>query len=587
MKPLLVACLSVILFAASVSAAATKGRSVRGSPPSEPERWRAERRLIDLHQHVGAREDYLRRNIRIMDAAGIGTVVNLSGTTVTHAPGEPSEFERNKALADRLFPGRFVQYMSLDYAGWDDADWPARAVAQIDEGHRLGAAGLKEYKRLGLYLRDGAGKLIRVDDPRLDPVWKRCGELGMPVSIHVADPQAFWRPYDDSNERWTELKDHPNWWFGDPAKYPPFEDLLEALNRVIARHPATTFVGVHFANNAEDLDWVERTLDRYPNMMADLAARIPEIGRHDPAKVRRLFVKHQDRLLFGTDFQVYDRLILGSGGSGPAPTDADALEFFAKHWRWLETNDRQFAHMTPIQGDWKIDAIGLPNSVLRKIYFDNARRLLVRSLPPPTVRAMRITRDFAPDGRLDEAAWHNAPVAHVDATLRDGRARPEIATTVRLLWSDQYLYLGYEAPFSRLTVFHPAIQEGERIGLWERDVVEAFIGVDPQHPGRYSEYEVAPTGEKLDLRLDQPHSDFGWNSGFEAAVRIDRRARVWTTEMRIPMKALTDAPPTPGMRWRINLYRHDRAHDAFLAWSPTATGTAHTPARFGVLVLAP
>jgi len=110
----------------------------------------------------------------------------------------------------------------------------------------------------------------------------------------------------------------------------------------------------------------DQSLDKYPNMMADLAARIPEIGRHDPEKVRRLFIKHQDRIFFATDFQVYDRLTLGSGGSGPPPTDDDAVAFFEKHWRWLETKDRKFEHMTPIQGDWKIDAIGLPVSVLRK-----------------------------------------------------------------------------------------------------------------------------------------------------------------------------------------------------------------------------
>ena len=148
----------------------------------------------------------------------------------------------------------------------------------------------------------------------------------MPVSIHVADPRAFWLPYDEKNERWTELKDHRYWWFGDPAKYPPREELLAALDRVIERHPKTTFVCVHFANNAEDLDWVDRALDEHPNMIADLAARIPEVGRHDPEKVRRLFTKHADRIFFATDFMVYDKLILGSGGDADRPTDDDARD---------------------------------------------------------------------------------------------------------------------------------------------------------------------------------------------------------------------------------------------------------------------
>jgi len=401
--------------------------------------WRADHRVIDLHQHIDYTPEHLARAVRIMDRVGIGIEDNLSGGTTTHEEGEPSEFERNKQLADKLFAGRFVHYMNLDYTGWDQADFPERAVKQIEEGHRLGAAGFKEFKRLGLYLRDGSGKLIRIDDPKLGPVWKRCGDLGMPVSIHVADPKAFWLPYNPTNERWKELKDHPAWWFGDTNKYPSHEALLGALNRVIARHPETTFVCVHFANNAEDLEWVDQSLDKYPNMMADLAARIPEIGRHDPEKVRRLFIKHQDRILFATDFQVYDRLTLGSGGNGPPPTDDDAVAFFEKYWRWLETNDRQFEHMTPIQGDWKIDAIGLPATVLRKICFDNAHRLLVRSLPLPVMRATHIDADFPLDGQLNQPAWRKAQPARVEYTWNEGAARPGIPTVVRALWSDNYL----------------------------------------------------------------------------------------------------------------------------------------------------
>lgn len=374
----------------SASASASASTSTVAPPPDElavvraqADRWRAEHALVDLHMHVDATPERLATAVRIMDAVGVGVGVNLSGGYTTHAKDKPSEFEAAKKLSDERHPGRFLLYMNLDYDGWDKPDFAARAVKQIEEGHRLGAAGLKEYKRLGLFLKDGAGRLIKIDDPKLDPVWKRAGELGMPVSIHVADPRAFWLPYDEKNERWTELRDHKNWWFGDPKKYPPREELLAALDRVIARHPETTFVCVHFANNAEDLEWVDRALERRPNMMADLAARVPEIGRHDPEKVRALFVKHQDRILFATDFQVYERMTLGSGGSGPPPTEADAIDFFQKHWRWLETRDKSFAHMTPIQGDWTISAIGLPVPVLAKVYFENARRLLARSLPKP------------------------------------------------------------------------------------------------------------------------------------------------------------------------------------------------------------
>jgi predicted TIM-barrel fold metal-dependent hydrolase len=330
--------------------------------------------------HIDATPEHMAEAVRIMDAVGIGVGVNLSGGTTTHERGKPSEFEERKKLADRLHPGRFLEYMNLDYSGWDEPDFAKRAVAQVEAGAKLGAAGFKEFKRLGLFLRDKKGKLLQIDDPKLDPMWQRLGELGMPVSIHVADPKAFWGAYEATNERWTELKDHPRWWFGDPKVYPPREALLGALERVIARHPGTTFVCVHFGNNAEDLDWVDAQLAAHPNMMVDIAARVPEIGRHDPDKVRALFVKYADRILFATDFQVYDRLTLGSGGSGPPPTEADAADFFAKHWRFFETPDRNFPHMTPIQGDWTISAIHLPAEALAKIYFENAERLLATPL---------------------------------------------------------------------------------------------------------------------------------------------------------------------------------------------------------------
>ncbi len=546
--------------------------------------WRAERRIVDLHMHIEGRPERFERAVRIMDRSGIGLGVNLSGGTVTRGADGVSEFERVKKLADERHPGRFVHYMNLDYAGWDAPDFPQKAAAQIEEGHRLGAAGLKEYKRLGLYLKDGGSGLIRIDDPKLDAVWVKCGELGLPVSIHVADPRAFWLAYDEQNERWKELKDHPSWWFGDPAKYPPREELLEALNRVIERHRQTTFVCVHFANNAEDIAWVDRMLDTHPNMMADLAARIPEVGRHDPAEVRRLFIKHADRILFASDFMVYNRLILGSAGDDERPTDDEGVTFFEKCWRWIETNDRDWPHMTPIQGDWTISAIGLPPDVSRKIYFDNAAKLLARSLPLPVMTAAAIDTDFKPDGRLDDAAWKRATPVRLEYQSSDATARPALSTTVRALWSRDFLYLAYECPFTTLTVFEDRV-EGERLGLWERDVVEAFIGTDPEKPTRYSEYEWAPTGEQLDLMLDLPERDFPWSSGMESAVTVDEAAKVWRVEVRIPMKALGDTPPAAGTRWRLNLYRHDAASRSGLAFSPTLTRTFHTPGRFGWLLL--
>lgn len=551
---------------------------------AEAARWRAEHRIIDLHMHIEAKEERYQRAVKIMDAAGLGLGVNLSGGTVTPGTnGAPCAFAQHKALADRVAPGRFLLYFNLDYKGWDDADWSARAVKQVEEAHRLGAAGLKEYKRLGLYLRDGQANLIKIDDPKLDPVWQRCGELGLPVSVHVGDPKAFWLPFNERNERWEELKDHKNWWFGDPNVFPPRLDLVNALDRVIAKHRGTTFVCVHFANNPEDIEWVDAALTRNPNMMADLAARMPEVGRHDPQKVHDLFVRHQDRIVFATDFMVYDRLILGSAGDDERPTDGDAQVFYDKNWRWLETWDKDWPHMTPIQGSWTISSIGLPSSVLRKIYFDNALKLLARSIPKPVAKAKRISDEPKLDGVLDEAAWQTARPAQVEYASVNHAARPDMATSVRVLWTDTHLYFGWECPFTELTVFDPVNTKDERIGLWEKDVVEMFIGPDLGKVTRYGEYEVSPSNEWVDLMCDLPDKDFAWNGGLESAVKVDETRKVFTVEIRLLIDKLTERIPTAGTRWWLNLYRIDRANNAFLAFSPVLTGSFHTPQKFGLL----
>jgi predicted TIM-barrel fold metal-dependent hydrolase len=207
-----------------------------------------------------------------------------------------------------------------------------------------------------------------VDDPRLDPLWAKAGELGVPVLIHTADPVAFFQPLDENNERWEELQAHPDWHFGTP-EFPDHDTLLAQCNRVIERHPNTTFIGAHLGNYPENLAYVDDCLERYPNFYVDTAARIGEFGRHPTEETRAFFLKHQDRVIFGTDLTL--------GWEAFEGVDmADTKHFYDTHWRFFETAERQIDHPFPIQGRWKVDAVGLPKEILEKLYFRNAQRLI-------------------------------------------------------------------------------------------------------------------------------------------------------------------------------------------------------------------
>lgn len=331
------------------------------------------RGVIDAHAHLSLQGA---RNIaKIMGQNGIRAMVNLSG-------GSPGMgMEQAVALA-KMFGGRIVNFYTPDWSRVDEPDFGVVEAARLEAAvTRYDYKGLKIAKVLGLGLRWASGVLVDVDDPVMDPLWQKAGELGIPVSIHVGDPKAFFEPLTPQNERWEELSVHPSWSFHG-ADYPTFQGILDAFERVVERHPRTTFIGVHFGNDAEDLAWVDRMLDTYPNLMIDIAARVGEFGRHPADKVRAFFVKHQDRILFGTDIGVgADHLMLGSNGAVP-PTMDDVKPFYDAHWRYLETTDARIDHPSPIQGRWKVDAIGLPKDVLQKLYIGNANRMIFKGKVP-------------------------------------------------------------------------------------------------------------------------------------------------------------------------------------------------------------
>lgn len=346
--------------------------AVVGCPKKAPEPP-PPRSVVDAHMHVSPTE--LDRLHSIMDETGVAWGLNLSGLW----PGGPLERQLEAARTS----GRMKVACNLPWvAARMRADFPQLAAAMLKRAKSLGAVALKIEKALGLAVRGTDGQLLRVDDPWLDPIWKTAGELKLPVIIHTGDPKAFWLPVDEKNERYEELKAHPSWSnYGEPV--PSFDALLQALMRVVARHPHTTFISVHFGNNAEDPFWVGTMLQKHPNLFVDLAARVPELGRHDPKKLREVFIKHQDRILFGSDLGVSPKnhLMLGSFGEEPNKR-SEAGPYFQAQYKWLETTQRDMPSPTPIQGRWKIHGLGLPAKVLEKVYKTNAERLF--GGPPKT-----------------------------------------------------------------------------------------------------------------------------------------------------------------------------------------------------------
>jgi predicted TIM-barrel fold metal-dependent hydrolase len=301
----------------------------------------------------------------VMDRKGIRTLVNLTG-------GTGAGLEQAIRTFDQAAPGRFVTLTEPSFGLFAEPDYPNRQADAIAHAHRVGARGLKLLKTLGLYLREriDEGPLVAVDDRRFDPMWEACAALNMPVFMHVSDPEAFFLPTDANNERYEELARHPDWSFYGP-EFPSNAELIAARDRLIARHPKTTFALMHVGNGAENLEAVSACLDRFPNTVVDISARIGELGRQ-PRTARRFFERYQDRILFGTD-----AVPSPYGDDVPQQLFGDAL--YEIYYRFLETDDEYFDYApaeTPPQGRWSIYGLDLPDAILRKVYHDNAARLL-------------------------------------------------------------------------------------------------------------------------------------------------------------------------------------------------------------------
>lgn len=309
--------------------------------------------VIDVHCHWMVDLDP-ETMIEAMDERGIRLAVNLSGDS---GPKLDRMLKRFCGVA----PDRFVIFCTPDFGLVDEPDFGPAVERFIEQAHADGVSGVKIYKSLGLTIKDGSDQIVPVDDPRLDPVWATAGRLKMPVLIHTADPVAFFEPVDGANERWMQLKRHPDWGFHG-SEFPERTALLEQRNCVIERHPQTTFIGAHVGNSAEDLATLSGWLDRYPNFVVDISGRVAELGRQ-PYSARAFFLKYQDRILFGTDRY-------------PGRPDQPRYRIY---YRFLETDDEYFDyhdHHFPPAGEWRIYGIKLPDDVLKKVYFDNAARVL-------------------------------------------------------------------------------------------------------------------------------------------------------------------------------------------------------------------
>jgi predicted TIM-barrel fold metal-dependent hydrolase len=316
--------------------------------------------VVDAHNHLGEPfgGDWDKRPLSelldLLDQAGVTCYVDLDGGW-----GEDILYAHLKKYKEAA-PQRFQIFGGVDWSKWESMGdgFPDWAASRLRVQKEAGAQGLKIWKPFGLQVKDHQAQLVKVDDARLSPIWETAAELGLPVLIHVADPVAFFDPLDETNERWEELGEHPDWAFTSPP-FPPFMEIMNGLKNLVTRHRSTIFIGAHVGCYGENLGWVGQMLDECPNYYIDISARLGELGRQ-PYSARKFFIQYQDRILFGSDLS----------------PDLDAYRLY---YRFLETDDEYFNYNTsevPGQGRWYVCGLYLPEDVLENVYRKNAMRVL-------------------------------------------------------------------------------------------------------------------------------------------------------------------------------------------------------------------
>jgi predicted TIM-barrel fold metal-dependent hydrolase len=309
---------------------------------------RAKYPFVDIHSHHWSpTSEHVDQVVKEMNTINLRVMVNLSGGT-----GE--ELKKTLAVMKGRYPDRFVVFANLNYDDLNTAGYGKRAAARLEQDVRNGAQGLKIFKNYGMDLKYANGERVHVDDPEFDAVWEKCAELKIPVLIHVAEPSAFFDPWDYHNERWEELREFPGR-ARQPSKYPPFETLIAERNRMFAKHPRTNFIAAHLAFHGNDLERLGKLFDANPNVYVDIAAVLAELGRQ-PYSARDFLVKYQDRVLMGKD--IYE------------------VNEYKWYFRALETRDEYFEYYRKRHAFWRIYGFQLPDEVLRKVYYENALKLV-------------------------------------------------------------------------------------------------------------------------------------------------------------------------------------------------------------------